>query len=116
MADTAKPLPAALRIGLHEFRVYADDSGLVGDHSENRGSTHNETLTIGLDTRMPESLQRETMLHETLHACWDQTALRALDVDEHQELIITALSPLLVGLLRDNPALVEYLTADSSSR
>ena len=105
-------LPRRLRIGNHRYDVIGDTIGLVGDHAENRGSTVNETLTIAIDARSPLSNQQETLLHEVLHACWDNTAISAHEVDEHQEIVVTALAPPLLAALRANPTLIDFLTGD----
>ncbi|HXH58456.1 hypothetical protein [Iamia sp.] len=108
---TPPAAPDNLQVGAHTYRVLVDHDGLVGVHADNRGSTHNETLTIALDGSLAATLQRETLLHETIHAAWDQTALTALEVQEQQEVVVTAFAPVLVAILRDNPKLVAYLTS-----
>lgn len=58
-------------------------------------------------------VEKETVLHECLHAIWRQTALSIeypdADKDSPGEKIISALAPRLYGLLLDNPELLRYL-------
>ena len=101
--------PRSIIVGPHPYRVSLDLRGLVGDHAEDRGSTFNETLSIALDGRLPASLLRETTLHEVLHAAWDQTPLKATGAADHEELVIDALAPMILEVLRRNPKLVAFL-------
>lgn len=101
--------PRKVYAGNHAYKVTVDKSGIVGDHAENRGSTQNETLSIVLDGRLARSHLRQTLLHEVLHAVWDQTALTATDVQDDQELVVQALAPVLLDVLCRNPSLVEFL-------
>jgi hypothetical protein len=76
------------------------------------GATQLESLTITLKPDMPRELERETLLHEILHACY-ATAGLPLDhakPDDIEEVSVTALSPWLLVILRANPDLVAYLT------
>ena len=104
--------PARIKVASH---VYAVVTGPVGAtaarHAETRGSTIADDLTIVLAGDLPRSRQRETLLHEVLHACWDESALRSHeDACKLEELVVTALSQTLVDVLRRNPKLVAFLT------
>jgi hypothetical protein len=59
-----------------------------------------------------EEVEKETLLHEILHAIIDQTALNRdggpLNND-HEEQVVRTLSPLLYHTLRNNGALVRWL-------
>ena len=50
----------------------------------------------------------DTLLHEVLHAIWEQTPLRSRESDEQEEVVVALAAPLL-DTLRRNPRLVEYL-------
>lgn len=69
---------------------------------------------IWLDKGLTFERQRVTFLHETLHAILDVGSLEALidrsagiGLGEH---VVTALAPLLLAWLRDNPKAVQYLS------
>ncbi|CAB4202062.1 hypothetical protein UFOVP1360_45 [uncultured Caudovirales phage] len=68
-------------------------------------------LRITLDVSVPHTVAARTMLHEVLHAAWDCTPLREMGAAK-EETAITALAPVLITVLRENPALVAYLVAD----
>lgn len=67
---------------------------------------------ISLDKGLPFERQRETLLHESLHAMFSITNLdtilsrEAEGLDEH---IVSVLSPVLLAFLRENPRTVAYL-------
>ena len=67
------------------------------------------TLLIHIDGEQPVQRQRNTLMHEVLHCIWHETGLD--DVEEAtEEYLIGSLTGRLVGVLRDNPELVAYLT------
>lgn len=47
-----------------------------------------------------------TLLHEILHACYDQAALRRKDGEER---VVSGLANTLAQVLRDNPAVAAFL-------
>lgn len=111
MVEELPTPPRIVVVGLHRYRVIPDVDGLVGDHAEHRGSTDAEHLTIAYDARLPLSLSQETVLHELLHACWDQTPLRKLDgIECHEEAVVGSLTPVILRMLRENPGVIGYLT------
>ncbi len=104
--------PRRLLVSVHTYAIVWDESGLVGRHADNRGSTDKDELLIALDARLPASRQRETLLHEVLHAAWGSTSLRSTGAHEHEEVVVDALAPVLLDALRRNPALVAFLLAN----
>lgn len=110
-AATTAP-PATIKVLAHTYTVTVDHTGLI-EHADERGSTVIERLSIAGDGALPPSRLRETLLHETLHAAWFSTALRATPAQEHEELVVDALAVVLVNVLADNPDLVAYLTETS---
>lgn len=90
----------SLRVGPHTYTVRTGgkhDDALAAD--EANGTHEGDRLRIRVHSRLPESKQREVLLHEVLHAC---------GVDD--EAVVTPLAPALLAVLRDNPALVAELT------
>ena len=101
-------LPTSLIIGPHRYIVEGNDRLIV--HGDRRGSTDVENHIMQIAAAdISASLRREALLHETLHAAWDQTSLRLAPTAEHEEAVITALAPILLDALRRNRRLVEYL-------
>lgn len=78
-----------------------------------------DLATILLQTGNDKNVERETLLHECLHALWSQTLLDKQYPDEAAdspgEEIIAVLAPRLLALLRSNPKLVRFLTEDSDA-
>lgn len=110
---TARPHhgpPGCVKVGPHHYTVDPDDRASQRDA---RGEAYTDRCAIVYDDRMHQSALRETLLHETLHAVWAATGLPAVEgANDEEEVIVASLSPLLLGVLRDNPRLVTFLTAD----
>jgi hypothetical protein len=109
---TAIEPPEAIALGPHRYRVDASEqaiSDLQDEHAT--GNSVPDRLLIRLDGRRPHSVVAETLLHECLHCAWSLTALGPHEVNEHQEVVVTALAPWLLEALRQNPDLVAFLTA-----
>ncbi len=76
------------------------------------GETRSEHAEILIRRKQAPSVKRETLMHELLHAIIYASGMVhhfKLDHDTEEELV-SALSPWILQLLRDNPYLVEYLT------
>lgn len=95
--------PASVRLGPHRWTIRR---GAIDADGELYGRTLERELTILLAPTVP-SQERDTLLHELLHACWAQTGLDF--EDDEQERVVGALAPWLLGALRDNPRLVAFL-------
>lgn len=55
---------------------------------------------------------RDSLLHELLHAIWSESGLCCTIGEERiEEHLVHTLASAILALLRDNPALVRYLTA-----
>ncbi len=115
MARTTEPIPPELTVGPHTYTVRTDTEAAHRTRSEGRlAHTHIDQLLIELDPDRPPSTIAESLLHETLHACWHQAQLNTQDaLQEHEEHVVTMLAPSLLDVLRRNPGLVRYLTTDT---
>lgn len=94
--------PFSVSVRLESLREASENSliGLWQDH----------LLSVILDNGMPGEQEQETLLHELIHAAWDCTGLSKRLDDDQEEEVIRSISPLIFGMLRDNPKLVAYLT------
>lgn len=66
---------------------------------------------IHIDRKQSESGLRDTVLHEAMHAIIYLAGIKKaleLDHDDEEKLVVT-LTPWILALMRDNPALVEFL-------
>jgi hypothetical protein len=77
--------------------ILVDDSTALGTYIQDK-------TEIQLKSSMSKSAERNTLLHEVLHAI-----LQEYELDSEE--LVRAVTPALLGLLRDNPALVDYLTS-----
>ena len=80
----------------------------------NMGNCMNDMQRIIIDSSLTPQSERDTVLHELLHAIWGQTSLQKRDTEDQQEEAIWQLTPRILALLKDNPRLVEYLLGDGA--
>jgi len=104
-------LPETVRVGPFVYTVKLDDS-LIDDRTNDGawGLTRHQDQEILLKGSLHPMQHAETLTHEMLHVVWGLTALRKDFVRDDQEKIVTALAPIMLMVLRDNPALLRYLT------
>ena len=107
----AKPtIPETIRIGPHTYEIRHDpETAKRVRAAGHAGNSEASQLLIQLDVDLPHTQLADTLLHEALHCMWNQTSLPA-GLSAEEEAVVLALSPLLLGVLRDNPELVAYLT------
>jgi hypothetical protein len=75
------------------------------------GSCQSDFETILLSEVQSDAQRADTLLHEALHAELNQglgEQLKGYD-EKLEETLCAFLAPRLIGLLRDNPALVEFI-------
>lgn len=105
-------LPATLSIGAHAFTVdTSEDVRQRLEEDGSRGDTRSDRALIQIASTLAPTVQAEVIVHEALHAAWAQTSLRLRFEHDQQEEIITALAPLVLGLVRSNPDLVAFLAS-----
>jgi hypothetical protein len=108
-------IPKSVRVGPFDFGIVVDKSAITEEEADQRsplyGSTDKKKARIVLHPQNAECVQRETLLHEVLHAV---NCVSAIDADmgtEDEERFVRRTAPVLLSVLRDNPHLVAYLTA-----
>lgn len=79
----------------------------AGDWQALMGEIDYSACVIKLEGKADPQAQRVTLIHEILHG-----VLLGGGERDHDERLIDLLSHGLLGVLRDNPALVAYLTED----
>lgn len=93
-------IPDTVQIGPHLYRVVLVPDGVMDD-SGRFGHASIERLVIALEAEQPESLLKDTLMHECLHAM-----LTTLDLeDDLEERVILTLAPALLSLANNNPQL-----------
>jgi hypothetical protein len=107
--------PKRVQVGPHRYRLVIDADAMNRASAEHGtrllGRCDNEQLLIVVDPRQAPSQQRETVVHELLHAACDLAGLSedAL-ADDVEERVVRRLAPVLLQVLVDNPKLVAWLT------
>lgn len=99
-----------MKVGPFTYTVAEDKNlGAFGK----AGVMNSDNLMVSIDPSVAVEVQKETLVHETLHAVWKQTPLVVMIPDEDEdskgELIIQALSPLLFQWIRENPEVIAWL-------
>ncbi len=111
------PLPTSIDIGPFRYTITIDELTRQRAQETSRelllGQTDHDKLEMILDAKQPDSLMRETLLHETLHLVTEINGLRFEWGDTKEEGVVRRLSPILLEVLRRNPELVAYLMADT---
>ncbi len=78
------------------------------------GHTDNLSLTISVRPGLAPGAEREVVVHELLHACVNvagqpiESMRRKCGLEENA---VSVIAPTLLGVIRENPPLLRYLTA-----
>lgn len=112
-------LPSHVDVGPYRFEILCDDDAharAVRDHGDDLwGLTQQREQRITLCPAQHEDHRRVTLLHELLHAVCHATGAELLldEIDDDaEERLIQLLAPAVTTLMRANPDIVAYLTAD----
>ena len=91
----------AVRVGPYRYDITQTtnfDADKTGECTPQRGQ-------IRVQQDLSPDQTASTLLHEVLHACWDAAGLTSKTEEE----TIRRLEPWILGVLKDNPALVRFL-------
>lgn len=107
MSGHPMKIPSRLKVGAYHYKVSMaplTDEGRVGQ-------TYPSRQEIQIAPGQAPHYERDTVIHELLHAIMQQTSLSKMTLwDEGvEEAIVLAVSPLLLQTLRENPRLTNYL-------
>ena len=107
-------LPAVVEVNGQKFTIHKSASLLLDpedmDTAGALGSCDRDALAIVLRETLVPGKMREVLLHEVLHAIVGAFGFPFEDRDG-EERLVRQLAPALLGTLRANPDLVEYLQA-----
>lgn len=102
-------LPGTIKVGPHVYRIVADQNReLEADDSAGRTSPAVGEIQIRSDHKSHTYIA-DTLLHEVLHAVIHNVS-GAPSGEEEQ--FVERMSTGLLGVLRDNPDLIEFLTGE----
>lgn len=96
--------PTRVKVGPYGYRVT-----LIPPGGDTLGLCHLDSLTIQVQENQPLDIERDTVLHEVLHACLALTGHNLVLGADAEEALIRALSPILLHTLRRNKRLRRYL-------
>lgn len=107
--------PTSAVVGPYRYAIKFDkaaiDAAGLDEGEALRGLTRNSELLILVDPTIPPVLQRETLLHELLHAAYFASGgeINAAKDEHREETVVSLLSPRLFGVLCDNPAISAWI-------
>lgn len=106
MTAQAQQLPKSVRVGPLTYKVVVSPEKEMFDSEGHKlyGQTLYAELTIRIRENIAHDKMCETLLHEVLHAAAFNES------DSNEEAFVNGLAPWLLGVLRDNPDLLKFLT------
>lgn len=90
-------IPKNINIGAHQYQV------VLTDAIDDFGSCENIKGRILINKTAPKSFQEETLIHESIHAIFDQTGISRGLNDEEEEKLVQPLGHAIYQLIKDNP-------------
>lgn len=113
--------PVKVRISNYIYEIEWHEGRLDDENGHSSFGTHDPVqLKISIRADAADSVQRQTMLHELLHACWYVSPGHAIaetfsneglrkDADI-EEIFVQCVEAPLLGVLTNNPRLLAWLT------
>lgn len=113
--------PTKAKIGNYIYAIEWHEGRLDDENGHSSFGTHDPVqLNISIRADAAEYVQRQTLLHELLHACWYVSAGHAVaeafanealrkDTDV-EEIFVQLVEGPLLGVLMNNPRLLAWLT------
>lgn len=101
-----KKIPSKIKLGPYLYRIEMVKSLQDGKGTDLMGHCKSGEHLIELREELPPDRERAVLLHELMHAMWE---MGALEEETKEELAVLILSPLLLGVMKENPKLMEYL-------
>lgn len=113
---TPPKIPPYVRVAGRSCAVVADraamDRACHEEKSHLDGQCNHHLQQILLEPNLGPDVMPETLLHEVIHAVMDVTGLAAVLGVEDEERVVNTMTPTLFACIRENAALVSYLTAN----
>lgn len=116
LTQAGPPPPAVVRVGYMDVPVYSVPQGTLPN--DDGGTSHGQYLDgeIKVEDALRGGRLANTVLHEVLHAVWDERGLDqdalAEDPGRLEEVVVNAMANGLSALIRDNPDLVPWLARE----
>lgn len=123
--------PRQIKVGAMTYRVLVDVKAIKAASAEanlDAGTewsafSDHDSLVIGINPNNPADTQRRDLLHEVIHCClrlsgvWPNAYAETVSKAGRdggytvEEFVVSAASAPMLGVLRDNPTLLRWLTA-----
>lgn len=120
MPTTTAP-PATVAVGAHVYEVLVGVDAVnalsIDQRKAMNAHTDLDALVIHVRGDLPHTRNAEVLLHEIIHAALDAAGLTDPsgplgDSDgDLEEQVVVGLAPVLLAVVRNNPALIGYLTS-----
>ncbi len=95
-----------MKIGPYKYEVhYIDDLKDPDNNNRLHGMHSHSKLEIMCEGMDHPQVQIATIWHEAMHAAFDLSGVNI--GDQAEETVCTALSPIIIQMIRDNPKLVK---------
>jgi hypothetical protein len=92
-----------VRIGHRDFKIEPFPQGF-GERLF--GETDYDTLSIRVHDRLEPSVKASTLLHEIVHAIYDEYGISK---DDEEERVVNSISNGLSQVIRDNPDVLAFI-------
>ena len=96
--------PKRIKVGPYTYTVETYPDATSSDH----GACVYNHQAIFLSENQHAERAGDTLLHEVLHAIWDVAGFDTMP-DLHEESIVRGMATWLSAILKDNPALAEFI-------
>ena len=98
-------MPKTIKVGAHTYSVLRKTKAQM---NTNLGECDCNLLQITVQQRLKKSKAKEILVHELLHACTHPSFLGNEKFTDED--FVTAVAPVLLQVIQENPELVAYLT------
>lgn len=116
--DARFTLPSYVRIGPFKYDIKIDRNTIIV-HDDGDATTHgmicHADQTIYIAENFPPSYMRWVLLHECLHGVMFHSGINDSYKKHNEEEMVRYAGAALLALLRDNPMLVAFLTAEDDN-
>lgn len=101
-------MPRQVRVGSYDFQIVNQPEPMVenGEVSYGDCSLQTQTITIVVDDTTTKKQVVGLLIHEILHAMWDDRNLKKRPAEED---VVLAYEYGWVNLFRDNPKLISWM-------
>jgi hypothetical protein len=95
-----------------ELLIWGEEDGeenKIGAQMAGKSNHSTQEIVVRGEPAVSHDSERDTLLHEALHAVFALTNLDQEMSDHKQELMVSRLTPAILLLMKDNPEFISYL-------